>query len=74
MKRFLNIILSLCLLLQMNSLVFHATATSASQKPAVFVDDDITVDTIWSGDYNYYICSTGNDEPKIPKWATPTTQ
>lgn len=74
MKKVLNFVVSICLLLQMNTLAFHAMADSSSQKAVIFVDDDITVDTVWSGDYNYYICSTGNDEPKVLNGATLTIE
>ena len=74
MKKVLNFVVSICLLLQMSTLAFHAIADSSSQKAVIFVDDDITVDTVWSGDYNYYICSTGNDEPKVLNGATLTIE
>ncbi|MDD2362062.1 MAG: right-handed parallel beta-helix repeat-containing protein [Eubacteriales bacterium] len=74
MKKTICTILFLFLLLQMTFINATSSETALGNKAPVFIDFDITKDTVWPGDYNYFICSTGNDSPKILNGATLTIE
>ena len=72
MKKSLNFILAFSVSIVF--FLFYGMSGEAAgvQAAVVYVDHDIVQDTVWSGGNVYYICSTGNSEPKILNGATLT--
>ncbi|MDD4422518.1 MAG: hypothetical protein PHD46_05740, partial [Eubacteriales bacterium] len=74
MKKLIALFVFLLLLFPMSFLPAGASETTLNNKTSVFIDYDITLDTVWSGEYNYFICTTGKDLPKILNGATLTIE
>ena len=73
MKKTIIVLMVLCFLLSLES-VGAVVSSANGQRNIVYVENNITTDTVWKGNADYYICKTENSEPKIKNGATLTIE